>query len=166
MPLNIDWQQILLHLLNLLILGVGLYLILYKPVKKFMQKREESYAEREEKTGDALREAEQRKGEYEQKLASADEEIAELKKQASAETETLRAATLRDAQAEAEDILADARYKAKREHDKMIADIGDDIRDLVSDMAEKAVMSPGVNEAYEQFLNEAEKGEEESDGKD
>ena len=48
----------------------------------------------------------------------------------------------------------------------MIADIGDDIRDLVSDMAEKAVMSPGVNEAYEQFLNEAEKGEEESDGKD
>ena len=40
MPLNINWQQILLHLLNLVILAVGLYLILYKPVKKFMQKGE------------------------------------------------------------------------------------------------------------------------------
>lgn len=38
MPLNIDWQQILLHLLNFLILGVGLYLLLYKPVRKFMKR--------------------------------------------------------------------------------------------------------------------------------
>ena len=48
MPLNIDWQQILLHLLNFLILAVGLYFILYKPVKKFMKKREVDYAAREE----------------------------------------------------------------------------------------------------------------------
>ena len=40
MPLNIDWQQILLHLLNFLILATGLTLLLYKPVKRFMKKRE------------------------------------------------------------------------------------------------------------------------------
>ncbi len=34
-PLNIDWQQILLHIFNLLILVGGLYLLLYKPVKDF-----------------------------------------------------------------------------------------------------------------------------------
>ena len=45
MPLNIDWQQILLHLLNFLILFAGLYFILYKPVKKFMKKRADGYAE-------------------------------------------------------------------------------------------------------------------------
>ena len=33
-PLNIDFQQILLHLLNFAILGGGLYLLLYKPVKQ------------------------------------------------------------------------------------------------------------------------------------
>ena len=32
MPLNIDWQQILLHLLNFAILFAGLWLLLYKPV--------------------------------------------------------------------------------------------------------------------------------------
>ena len=43
MPLNIDWQQILLHWLNLAILTGGLYFLLYKPVKEFMTKREAHY---------------------------------------------------------------------------------------------------------------------------
>lgn len=37
-PLNIDWQQILLHLLNFMILFGILYFFLYKPVKDFMEK--------------------------------------------------------------------------------------------------------------------------------
>ena len=41
LPLNIDIQQILLHLLNFTILFAGLYFILYKPVRKFMDAREE-----------------------------------------------------------------------------------------------------------------------------
>ena len=42
-PLNINWQQILLHLFNFAILFAGLYFLLYKPVKKFMEKREKYY---------------------------------------------------------------------------------------------------------------------------
>ena len=42
-PLNIDWQQILLHLLNFVILFAILYFLLYDPVKKFMDKRCEYY---------------------------------------------------------------------------------------------------------------------------
>lgn len=48
-PLNIDWQQILLHMLNFTILALGLFLVLYNPVKKFMQKRKEYYEEIEKK---------------------------------------------------------------------------------------------------------------------
>ena len=40
-PLNIDWQQILLHFFNFSILVGGLYLLLFKPVKRFMEKREQ-----------------------------------------------------------------------------------------------------------------------------
>ena len=36
-PLNINWQQILLHLFNFIILAGGLYILLYKPVKNFIQ---------------------------------------------------------------------------------------------------------------------------------
>ena len=42
-PLNIDWQQILLHWMNLAILTGGLYFLLFKPVKQFMEKREAHY---------------------------------------------------------------------------------------------------------------------------
>ena len=48
-PLNIDWQQILLHLLNFVILAGGLYLLLYKPVKAFMEKRQQYYQEQDAK---------------------------------------------------------------------------------------------------------------------
>ena len=41
MPLHIDWQQILLHLLNFVIRFAGLWLLLYKPVRNFMPKRNE-----------------------------------------------------------------------------------------------------------------------------
>ena len=46
-PLNIDWQQILLHLFNFSILAGGLYLLLFKPVKNFMDKRAKHYADME-----------------------------------------------------------------------------------------------------------------------
>ena len=42
-PLNLDWQQILLHLFNFVILAGGLYFLLYKPVKKFMDNRTAYY---------------------------------------------------------------------------------------------------------------------------
>ena len=164
MPLNIDWQQILLHLLNFLILAVGLYLLLYKPVKAFMKKREKEYSEREEKTEAALHDAERSREEYADKLARADEEIEELKKNATLEMDSLQAEKLKKAQAEAEDIVSDARRKAEREHDKIISGVSADIRDLVSDMAEKVVMTSGVDDAYEQFLSAAE--EEEKNGKE
>ena len=147
MPLNIDWQQILLHLLNFLILAVGLYFILYKPVKAFMKKREESYAERERKTKDALSDAEKSREQYAEKLASAEDDIA------------------RDAQSEAESIVAEARKKAEKEHDRMISGVSGDIRDIVTELADKVALSSDVNDAYEQFLASAEK-EEKDDGKD
>ena len=56
-PLNIDWQQILLHLLNFVILAGGLYLLLYKPVKTFMEKRQQYYQEQDAKAAKLLSDA-------------------------------------------------------------------------------------------------------------
>ena len=57
-PLNIDWQQILLHLLNFAILAGGLYLLLYKPVKAFMAKREGWYQQQADAAEKTRQEAE------------------------------------------------------------------------------------------------------------
>ena len=108
MPLNIDWQQILLHLLNFLILFAGLYFILYKPVKKFMKKRADGYAEQESRTKEALEDAERSRDAYSAKLAEADAEIAALKKQAEADAEEQCAAKI----ARAADMIAANRKKS------------------------------------------------------
>ena len=87
LPLNIDLQQILLHWMNLAILTGGLYFILYKPVKAFMEKREAYYKEKEKAADDKMAEAERIQAAYQAKLDAADEEIrqARLKAQESAQ---------------------------------------------------------------------------------
>ena len=54
MPLNIDWQQILLHVLNFTILFAVMYFFLFKPVKDFMEKREASYQKKHDDAKKAL----------------------------------------------------------------------------------------------------------------
>jgi len=39
LPLGIDGMKILLHLMNFLILMIGVTLLVYKPVKKFIEKK-------------------------------------------------------------------------------------------------------------------------------
>ena len=63
LPLNIDWQQILLHALNLVILVGGLYALLFKPVKKFMDQRAENYQKMKADAEDAKTQAEAFKAE-------------------------------------------------------------------------------------------------------
>ena len=86
-PLNIDWQQILLHFFNFSILVGGLYLLLFKPVKSFMAKREKHYAdmesaaqEREKSTADLEAAMRQREAEFD---AALEEKRAAAAKEAS-----------------------------------------------------------------------------------
>ena len=87
-PLNVDWQQILLHLFNFTILFGALYILLYKPVKDFMAGREAHYADMDAKAEQALADAQSSKESYESKLQSFDAEIKAEKAKMSEELET------------------------------------------------------------------------------
>lgn len=158
MPLNINWQQILLHLLNLVILIVGLYLLLYKPVKKFMKKREDAYKEREENTQAALDNAKAKEEEYSSRLAGVEEEVSKKREEAAKELEGVRSEKLRQVAKEADEMLDAARERARKEHDRIINGVSDDIKEIVEEAAEKVVLTSSVNDAYEQFLSAAESG--------
>ena len=84
-PLNIDWQQILLHVLNFVILFGGLYFLLYKPVKNFMAKREAHYAEMAQKAQSELDSAEKIKADYQEQLKSVEGEISAKRTEAQKE---------------------------------------------------------------------------------
>ena len=101
-PLNIDWQQILLHLFNFTILFGALYILLYKPVKNFMEGREAHYADMDSRAEQALADAENSKASYEQKEKDFDEEIRAEKSRLSKEIEAERERRLTAARGEAE----------------------------------------------------------------
>ena len=157
MPLNIDPQQILLHLFNLVLLFGILYVLLYKPVHDFMDKREEEYAKRDQSTKDALSDAEKLKAEYEAKLLEADKENAMERASLSAAAESEREKIISDAHERADKIVNDARDKAQAEHDRLIARAQTEIAEYVSKAAEKIVMREGdLEDDFDTFFESQE----------
>jgi len=126
-PLNIDWQQILLHLFNFTILAGGLYFLLYKPVKDFMNKREKHYQEIDEAAAKKLEDAKKLEEEYQNRLKQIDIEIEEKKAQAAEETAELVNTTLEDARKQKEKIIADAQGIALHEKKKILMEAKEDI---------------------------------------
>lgn len=141
MPLNIDWQQILLHLFNFIILAAGLTFFLFKPVKKFMSDRAQKYKKAADDYNQTLAATEAAEKERQVKIAALDGELAEREKQSLAATEARTNRIIADAHEEAEKILADSRKRAEIERAKYIAEVGNDITDMVVLSAEKLLVS-------------------------
>lgn len=157
-PLNIDWQQILLHLLNFVILAGGLYLLLYKPVKKFMAEREAYYRDMDAQAEQKLKDADRLKADYQNQLRTMDEEIGKKRAAAQHEADLSIQQQLAQAHAQADQIVADARFAAAREHDKMLADTQTELKDLAVTATEKLLLQ-SKGDPYDQFLELAERGE-------
>ena len=145
-PLNIDWQQILLHLFNFTILFGCLYILLYKPVKNFMQKRTDHYSEMDQKAEQTLAEAESEKSAYEQKQKEFSDEMKAVKSKMGQEVE-------------AEKIVSDARVEAEREKNEIIASAQKEITDMVTEAMEKLTLEQTASDAFDQFLDAAEEAD-------
>ena len=154
MPLNIDWQQILLHLLNFTILAGGLYFLLYRPVKDFMVKREAYYAEREALAQKTQEEAQTLHDEARRRLDAVEDEISALRAKAGDEIEAEKKRRLDAAHAEAERILKTAEKTAQLRSQKAIADTHDELRALAVEATEKLMLN-GTG-ALDAFLDAAE----------
>ncbi len=156
MPLNIDWQQILLHLLNFAILACGLYFLLYKPVKNFMAWRKTQYDEREAEAARNESQAESLRRQYEEMIRDARREITQMKEQASEELEAEKRQQLEEARKEARKIINTARKTAELRTQKILDDAHEEIRALAVGMVEKLVIGSG-GDALDRFLTEAER---------
>ena len=157
MPLNIDWQQILLHLLNFAILCGGLYLLLYKPVKDFMAKRLDQYERREAETRAREADADAAKAKYQALLRQAEQEILARREKVGEELEEEKRQQLAEARAEARKILSTAAKTAELRTKKALEDSHEEIRALAIGMVERMVVE-NSGDALDQFLNEAESG--------
>lgn len=165
MPLNIDWQQILLHLLNFSILTAGLYLILFKPVKKFMDERKEYFRSLEENTKAEAERVEAMRAELECKLSGVESEVGRRLAEAETAAADRAAEHLRDAEEKADKILSKAREDGENEKKRIIASAQNDIAYMVVEATEKLVAEDSTPEhdkaLYDLFIAA---GREESNG--
>ena len=165
MPLNIDPQQILLHMFNLVLLFSILYVLLYKPVHDFMDRREEEYKKRDRDTKDALQKAEQLKAEYEDMIARADKETAEKRAEMGRAAEEAREKIISDAHKKADEIVKDAGEKAQKEHDRLMMRAQSEIAEYVSRAAAKVVMEDGtLTDDFDAFFESVETTKDPSNG--
>ncbi len=155
-PLNIDWQQILLHLFNFAILAGGLYLLLYRPVKQFMEQRQSYYQNIHQEAQQVKEQADQMKAEYQEKMSQVEKTIAQRQADAEQELEQLRSQQVADAKQEAEEILAKAQENAQREKTEMISKASKELVDIAVTAAEKIALGAD-GDPYEQFLTLAER---------
>lgn len=155
MPLNIDLQQILLHWMNLAILVGGLYFILFKPVKQFMEKREAYYRERDEQAEAKLAQAERIKAEAQAKLDGADEEIRQSRAKAQQAVQQSAEEQLAQAKAQAQQLLVHARAEAEHDRDQILRSSQRELRRLAAAATKKMAMG---QDPFDQFLDLAEEG--------
>ena len=150
-PLNIDWQQILLHLFNLGILAAGLWLLLYRPVKKYMDGRLKSYEDREAEAAGKLAEAEAAKRALEEQLAIADELIRQKNAEAAKAADEATRETMQEAQRMADQLLADTRRQAEEERREILAGAQDEVVELAAEAVKKLMLEQDA--AYEAFAS-------------
>jgi F-type H+-transporting ATPase subunit b len=141
LPLNIDWQQIFLHVFNFVILAGGLYLLIYEPVKDFMDKRANHYSSLEKEAEDKLGHAKELEQEYADKIndakAKASSLIAKAEEDARAESKVIIA----DAQKQKDNIIAQAHIDADRIREQAAQKVKEDIVDLAVAATEQMMRS-------------------------
>lgn len=163
LPLNIDIQQIILHMFNFVILAGGLYVLLYKPVKDFMDQREASYQKMEDDAKAVLEDAHKEKKAYEEKLSQANDEIQDMKSKAIKEVEATTEAQLKSAKEEAEKIVKVARITAQRDKQKMVDEAKEEITQLAIEATRKLMTAK--EDPYHLFVESTQQeGEDDSDG--
>ncbi len=159
LPLNIDLQQIFLHMLNFVILVGGLYFILYAPVKKFMDQRVAHYAEMDKAAADKLAAAEKLEAEHQAQLAKLDDELRQRRAESQKIAQAAAQQQLDRAQEQADQIVAGAQKAAESIRTKAVADSQKEIKELALAAAAKLTLKSS-KDAFDEFLNLAEEGNE------
>lgn len=152
LPLNINLQQIFLHMLNFVILTGGLYFILYNPVKKFMDQRSAHYAEMDKAAADKLAAAEKLEAEHQAQLDNLEEELRQRRAESQKIAQDAAQQQLDHAREQADQIVAGAQKAAESIRTKAVADAQKEIKELALDAAAKLTLQSS-NAAFDEFLN-------------
>ena len=139
-PLGLSFWEILIHLFNLIILGVVVRFLLYKPIKKFMDKRKQGYIDADNAAKKLLEEAESKKAEQEELAARAKKDAVAVLESARKSAETEAHGIVAVAKAEADSLLDKAHIDADEVKRTELAKCAKEVADAAVSLAERLVM--------------------------
>lgn len=156
--LKFDWN-LLFTFINLIFFFVLMKVFLFKPIKKTIEKRQELIANQFKEAEDANAQAEQKMADYDAKIANADAEseqiIADARDSAKLEYNKI----IERAEKDADGIKAQARKQIEIEQEKARRASKEEIATLAMQAAEKVVgqniSAKTDSDMFDEFLNES-----------
>ncbi len=135
--ISINLWQILISLANLLIIFLILKKLLWKPVKKVMQQRQDMVDKQFADAAEAEAKADADKAAWAEKLATADDEAAARIADADETARRHGERVVAEAKEKAQGIIRQAEAEAELERQKATASIRDEIADVSAELAQK-----------------------------
>lgn len=152
MPLNINWQQILMHLFNFFLLLAILYFLLYEPVVAFIKNREQEYKEMDDKAKQNLAKSEELLQANQEKMANVEKEVKAYRKDKFNEVITQVNEKLDYAKQQEKVIIDDAKKQAIIEHDKILEQARKEVKKMAME-ATKAMVGANEKDDFDDFID-------------
>lgn len=137
--LEISPLEIGLHILNVIILFIVLKLLLYKPVLKYMKKRENTFANKIDELDAREKELIQQKEEYDRVMAEADSKAAAIITKSNEMARDHAKEILDDAKEHSRDLVLRAKKEIEAEKAQTRTDLKTEITDMAVNIAEKVL---------------------------
>lgn len=153
LPLGLDGVKILLYLFNFALLMTGLTVLLYKPILKFMKKRQEIISSQLKENEETKQNAQAMLKEYQVKLEKASDEIDLKKADAQKAIQSEKEKILSQAEEKAEDILKKAEEECERERVSAISDLQNELADVAVTIAKNILEREISREENSQIID-------------
>ena len=140
--------------INLLILYIFLKKILFKPIKNMIDSRQKEIDNMYEGAAKADAEAKEMKGEYEAKLARADEESEEILKKAVRKAQLREEEILKEADEKASRTLERAKEEIELEKRRAINEVKDEVSEIALGIASAVIERDVSHEEHSELIDE------------
>ena len=152
--LGIDWIKILIHFVVFAVLAVGLYLLLYKPVLRFIRNRQESIQKGID-DGKAMQEQGAAvKAEYDAKLSHVEEECAAMLDEAASRKQAILDEAAKEAAQESEAIKQRARNEAESQKQAAMSALSHDAGKMAVEIAGEILQREISQEENDRLISE------------
>ena len=143
---GVDFFTMIFAWINLVILYVFLKKLLFKPVKKMIDSRQQEIDDMYSEAESSRESANEMKAEYEEKIAKANEESEDILRRAQRRAELREEEILKEANVKAARVLERAEEQIELEKKQAINDVKDEVSSIAIDIAE-AVIERDINKA-------------------